>query len=79
MERDICERVAAASGEVVLELWTPATYPYEGLDGQQVELASGYQVKTGRLTEGLFVSGSVYDGHVRNGRLEIERVGTWNS
>ena len=79
MERDLCEKVAAASGEVVLHVWTPETYPFEGLDAQQVELAADYQVKTGRLTAGLFVSGSVYDGHVRNGQVEIEFVGTWRS
>ena len=79
VERDLCEKVAAASGEVVLQVWTPETYPYEGLDGQQVVLAADYQVKTGRLTAGLFVSGSVYDGYLRNGQVEIEFVGAWRS
>ena len=79
VERDLCEKVAAASGEVVLQVWTPETYPFEGHDGQQVVLDADYQVKTGRLTAGLFVSGSVYDGHLRNGHVEIEFVGAWKS
>lgn len=42
MERDLCEKVTEASGEVVLQVWTPETYPCEGLDGQQVVLAADF-------------------------------------
>jgi hypothetical protein len=77
LERELCEKVETASGEVVLKVCTPETYPYEEANGQRAVLAAEYQVRTGRLSAGLLVSGSVYEGHLRNGRIEIERVGSW--
>lgn len=74
-ERQLCELVAAASGEVVLKVWTPASYPYEDLEGKQVVLEADYAVHTGQLSKGLFVGGSRYLGFVRNGRVEIELEG----
>ena len=76
-ERQLCELVASASGEVVLNVWTPASYPYEDLEGKQVVLEADFAVRTGHLSGGLFVGGSMYLGFVRNGQVEIEFEGAW--
>ena len=77
LERELCDKVAAASGEVVLKVLTPETFAVEGLDGQDQVLAADYEVTTGRLTEGLFVGGSIYLGYVRDGLIEVEWDGSW--
>jgi hypothetical protein len=77
LERELCDKVEAASGEVVLAVWTPETYPFEQLDGRRAVLAADFQVKTGRLTAGLFASGSIYMGHLRGGHVEVEWEGSW--
>ena len=76
-ERDLCAKVEALSGEVVLNVWTPSSYPHEDINGNQVLLEADFEVRTGRLSRGLFASGSVYRGHVRDGHIEIEFWGIW--
>ena len=77
LERQLCEKVAAASGEVVLHVWTPESYPFEDADGTRHALDADFEVRTGRLTNGLFVGGSVYRGLVRDGHVEVEFEGGW--
>ena len=77
LEHQLCEKVVAASGESVLSVWTPETYPYEDPEGRRVALDADYEVRTGRLVSGLFVAGSVYRGFVRGGQVEVEFDGAW--
>ena len=77
IERQLCDKVQAASGEVVLNVWTPDTYPFTDAEDNVVVLDADFEVKTGRLTNGLFVSGSVYRGFFREGELHIEFYGAW--
>ena len=78
-ERDLCEKVQAHSGQVVLDIWTPESYPFEEISGGQVKLEANYAIRTGRLTNGLFTSGSSYLAFVRDGKVELELEGHWTS
>lgn len=78
LERELCDRVRTLSGEMVIQVWTPNSYPYEDVHGNQVALDADYEIKTGRLSEGLVASGSIYRAFVRDGRLDIEPEGAWN-
>lgn len=77
LERELCEKVRACSGETVLHVWTPASYPFTDGEGHPIHLEADYEVRTGRLSRGLFASGSVYRGYVREGRLEVVLHGAW--
>ena len=79
LERQVCDAVETLSGEVVLDVWTPDSYPFEDLHGKQVALDADYEIRTGRLTRGLFASGSIYRAFVHDGRLDIEFEGAWNA
>jgi hypothetical protein len=79
VEHQLCSKVEALSGEVVLSVWTPETYPFEKASGEKVELEANYEIRTGRLSNGLFASGSIYLGFVREGQIEVEFEGGWKS
>ena len=76
VEHQLCEKVAAASGEVVLQVLTPETY-LQDERGQRLELLADFEVRTGALFNGLFVGGSVYLGYLRDGQIDIEWDGSW--
>jgi hypothetical protein len=78
-EHDLCERVQAHSGQVVLDIWTPESYPFEEITGEQVKLEADCAIRTGRLTNSLFTSGSSYLAFVRDGKVELELEGHWTS
>ena len=75
VEQELCAKVEALSGETVLHVWTPDTYPFEDARGEKVKLEADYAVRTGQLLNGLFVGGSLYMGYVRDGQVEVELEG----
>ena len=77
IERELCDRVRVLSGEVVLHVWTPDSYPYDDAEGKRVLLEADYEIRTGRLSNGLFVGGSVYRAMVRESQIEVEFFGSY--
>jgi len=79
VEHRLCVQVEAASGETVLQVWHRDSYPFEDLHGERVPLGADYEIRTGRLHAGLFASGSVFLGYVRDDGVEIEFEGSWTA
>jgi hypothetical protein len=79
LERTVCEKIQSRSGEVVLEIWSPDTYPFEDAQGNRVRLEADFAVRTGRLTGGLYASGSTYLAFVRGDQIEVVFEGAWTS
>jgi hypothetical protein len=77
MEQQLCSAVEALSGEVVLNVWTQASYPFEDRNGEKVKLEADYEIRTGRLSSGLFAGGSVYLSFVKDGQVVVEFEGSW--
>ncbi|WP_431103989.1 hypothetical protein [Roseateles noduli] len=77
LERRLCELVEQDCGEVVLNVWTPENYPLTDIDEQPVRVQADYEVRTGRLHNGLFVAGTVYRAFVSEGDVRIEFEACW--
>ncbi|MBB3641912.1 hypothetical protein [Variovorax atrisoli] len=77
LEKTVCNLVTAECGEVVLNFWDQASYPYEDINGNPVPLEADYQVRTGKLYNGLFCTGSYFLVRVNNGAVEIEFESRW--
>lgn len=76
LEERICQLVERTSGEVVLNVWTPETYERVDAFDRPIALAADFEIRTGRLHNGLFVAGSIYLAYVEGEeiRLELEAV-----
>lgn len=77
VEKEICDRVVALSGEVILDLWTQADYPFYDGEDRQREIPADYVVRTGRLSNGLFCAGSFFNVQVTPDGLLISDEGGW--